>query len=182
MVDWLTIDEFLDAPARERILAGIASAGAVPAEVYGGASTAGVDQRVRSARKVVVEDELRELVRGLLAGAQSSIGNHFGLTLNELEEPQFLRYLPGDFFVAHQDGNTPVIRDDSRHRRVSVVVFLNDAYEGGSFVFHGKYPEWQKRYEVPATPGSLIAFRSETTHEVTPITDGTRYSIVSWYR
>jgi predicted 2-oxoglutarate/Fe(II)-dependent dioxygenase YbiX len=31
-------------------------------------------------------------------------------------------------------------------------------------------------------PGTLVAFPSETTHEVTPITHGERLSIVSWYR
>jgi predicted 2-oxoglutarate/Fe(II)-dependent dioxygenase YbiX len=31
-------------------------------------------------------------------------------------------------------------------------------------------------------PGMLIAFRAETTHEITPVTHGERYSIVSWYR
>jgi len=28
----------------------------------------------------------------------------------------------------------------------------------------------------------LVAFRSETTHEVTPVTHGERYSIASWFR
>ena len=31
-------------------------------------------------------------------------------------------------------------------------------------------------------PGTLVAFRSETTHEVTPVTHGERFSIASWYR
>ncbi|MER9409217.1 2OG-Fe(II) oxygenase [Mesorhizobium sp. M0589] len=35
---------------------------------------------------------------------------------------------------------------------------------------------------MPALPGSLVAFRSETTHEVTPVTCNERFTIVSWYR
>jgi SM-20-related protein len=31
-------------------------------------------------------------------------------------------------------------------------------------------------------PGTLIAFRSETTHEVTMVTHGLRYSIATWLR
>jgi SM-20-related protein len=35
---------------------------------------------------------------------------------------------------------------------------------------------------LAAAPGTLVAFPSETTHEVLPITDGERLSVVSWYR
>jgi predicted 2-oxoglutarate/Fe(II)-dependent dioxygenase YbiX len=35
---------------------------------------------------------------------------------------------------------------------------------------------------MPALPGSLVAFRSETTHEVIPVTHGERFTVVSWYR
>ena len=47
----------------------------------------------------------------------------FGLTLSECEEPQFLRYRTGDFFVAHQDGNTPLFRSD-KVRLISAIIFL----------------------------------------------------------
>ena len=38
------------------------------------------------------------------------------------------------------------------------------------------------RAPVLPAPGTLVAFRAETTHEVTPVTRGERYAIVSWYR
>lgn len=119
------------------------------------------------------------------------IGKHFGVRLSECEESQFLRYQEGDFFVAHQDGNTGMLRLDTERRRVSTVIFLSretdapetgaNVYCGGSLIFtnfRGK-PE---KFHVRAVPGTLIAFRSETTHEVTPVTHGERHSIVSWYR
>jgi len=70
---------------------------------------------------------------------------HFGLDLRDCEAPQFLRYETGDFFVAHQDGNTSLIRDDTRFRRISVVLFLSAPSAelnylggcGGALVFHG---------------------------------------------
>jgi predicted 2-oxoglutarate/Fe(II)-dependent dioxygenase YbiX len=33
-----------------------------------------------------------------------------------------------------------------------------------------------------AAPGSLVAFRAETTHEVTTVTHGVRYTIATWFR
>jgi predicted 2-oxoglutarate/Fe(II)-dependent dioxygenase YbiX len=63
------------------------------------------------------------------------------------------------------------------HRRVSAIVFLSDRseYEGGTvrFLHHG---------EAPATRGTLLAFRSELTHEVTRLERGERYTVVTWYR
>jgi SM-20-related protein len=35
---------------------------------------------------------------------------------------------------------------------------------------------------MPNAPGTLVAYRAETTHEVTPVTHGERFTIVSWFR
>ena len=119
------------------------------------------------------------------------VAQHFSVKLSEYEDPQFLRYQVGDFFVAHQDGNTGLLRLDTERRLVSTVIFLSREAEtasknvhcGGSLIFTNfrATPE-RAKFRVHAEPGILIAFRSETTHEVTPVTHGERYSIVSWYR
>jgi SM-20-related protein len=186
----LLLDMFLGTSTRQEILRELESAGSARAKVYGPQPGGGVDARVRSADRLAVSSTIRELVMDSLLKAQGTIEHHFGITFTSCEEPQFLRYRTGDFFVAHQDGNTALIRDESTHRRISVVVFLNSTsiepregtYGGGSLVFHGRYPDFDQRYVVPATAGALIAFPSETTHEVTPVTHGERYTIVSWYR
>jgi len=38
------------------------------------------------------------------------------------------------------------------------------------------------RVVVRGEAGTLVAFPSETTHEVTPVTSGERFSIASWYK
>src|SRR5262249_39419903 len=119
---------------------------------------------------------------------------HFKISLTECEEPQFLRYDPGDYFVAHQDGNTGMLQfDRERIRIVSVIIFLNsqsddgeiDTYTDGDLVLH-KYGfgggNGNSRVVVRGEAGTLVAFPSETTHEVTPVTSGGRFSIASWYR
>ena len=135
---------------------------------------------------------LTELFEGLsdLIRRFALAEDHFGVALAQCDPPQFLRYVTGDYFVAHQDGNTPLIHDDSRFRKVSIVIFLSrktaapqpESYGGGALVTHGTYAESYRRSELGAEPGSLVAFRAETTHEVTPVTHGERYTIVSWYR
>ncbi|WP_246696221.1 2OG-Fe(II) oxygenase [Mesorhizobium sp. SARCC-RB16n] len=145
---------------------------------------------VRKTRRAEISPATEARVNVLFTGQKVALERHFGLALGCTEKPQFLHYREGDFFVPHQDGNTPLIHDESRFRKVSAVIFLNarcddpspTSYAGGSLVLHGHYSGPDLRIAMPALPGSLVAFRSETTHEVTPVTRGERFTIVSWYR
>jgi SM-20-related protein len=75
---------------------------------------------------------------------------------------------------------------------VSAVIFLSQEsaapapgiYYGGSLVFSGPLvdPSYRETRLVAGETGTLVAFRSATTHEVTPVTNGERHSIVCWYR
>jgi predicted 2-oxoglutarate/Fe(II)-dependent dioxygenase YbiX len=148
---------------------------------------------VRKAARVLPSLETVGLVRRRLLECKAQIEEHFRISLSDCEEPQFLRYQVGDFFVAHQDGNTPLLKfDRDRVRIVSVVVFLSQQsgaagpgdYAGGSLVFSGPLvdPSYRETREVVGETGTLIGFRSETTHEVTAVTHGERHSIACWYR
>src|SRR5712672_2970471 len=188
-IDIMEIGDFLDAAACAELQAELRQAGGGRATVVGQSAAASVQPLVRSTTRAAVPPATRKRVLRLLEARRVTIEQHFGLALGPCEEPQFLRYQPGDFFVAHQDGNTPLIFDQSRFRRVSVVIFLSrhsegpspDTYGGGSLVFHGRYPDLSLRVPVAPSPGTLLAFRAESTHEVTAVTHGERITIVSWY-
>jgi predicted 2-oxoglutarate/Fe(II)-dependent dioxygenase YbiX len=149
-----------------------------------------VHAATRRTTRLAVPPGLRERVKRMLMDGRPALERHFGVALGEVEDPQFLRYQEGDFFVAHQDGNTPLVWDDSRFRRISAVVFLNPqspepaegTYGGGELVFHGPYTGPHLRVAAGARPGSLVAFRAETTHEVLPVTHGVRYTIAAFFR
>jgi SM-20-related protein len=192
--DLLRIKNFFDARACASLVALMRAAGARPASVYGVGQSARVDERVRRAARVEPSAEAAALVMRALLGRAGEIGAHFGVALSGCEEPQFLRYGVGDFFVAHQDGNTGLLRSErEQSRKVSAVVFLNDQTEsarpggyycGGSLAFH----RWgvgagsrDLHEEVRGEAGSLVVFRPETTHEVLPVTRGERYTIACWY-
>jgi len=182
-MELLLLSEFLDRNTREQIVDVLRTVSGDAASIYGTDLSGGVVHAdVRRATRLIVPAGLRDAMMHRFEAAKPQMEQYFGVVLSSYEEPQFLHYRAGDFFVAHQDGNTPLTRDDSRHRRVSVVVFLNEHYGGGELLFHGEYPDWQARHPAPAAPGALVAFRSETTHEVTPVTHGDRYTVVSWYR
>jgi SM-20-related protein len=189
-VELLTIKNFLGAAALEDILSQMRTARSGPATVYGREADGAVETLVRKVTRVNMPAETLEHVTRQLLDRKGEIESYFGEGLGECEEPQFLRYQEGDFFIPHQDGNTPLILDESRLRKVSIVIFLSaqaqeqtgGAYSGGSLVLHGTYPNYEVRFPVTNDPGTLVAFRAQTTHEVTPVTYGERYTIVSWYR
>jgi SM-20-related protein len=186
MIDLLQIEDFLDPATRAEIVAELDRTRGAPATVLSG----DVQSTVRKTTRIPLPPGTRELIRERLMERKPEIEAHFKIKLKECEDPQFLRYETGDFFVPHQDGNTPMVWDDSRFRRISAVIFLSerseepapDTYGGGELVFHGHYNGPPERAAAAAQPGSLVTFRAETTHEVTPVTHGVRYTIATWFR
>ena len=184
--DLFVVTQFFDPRLCEAILAEMKSLEGSAATVYGRSASGTIDANARKTLRVKPSDETVELVMRRLRSCKDAVEKHFAVTLNECEEPQFLRYREGDFFVAHQDGNTGLLRQDTELRLISTVIFLSResetpeprAYTGGSLVFTDLHNSFQMRAE----PGTLVAFRAQTTHEVTPVTHGERYSIASWYR
>lgn len=188
MIDYLEIKSFLEQPACEALREELRQAAGIQATVLspeGGS----VPPLVRRATRMGIPAGTREQVLRRLMQRKDEMERHFARALSTCEEPQFLRYLPGDFFVAHQDGNTPLIHDNSRFRKVSATIFLSahsealspDGYSGGSLVLYGPYSGPALRVPLTPEPGTLVCFRAETTHEVMPVTHGERFTIVSWY-
>ena len=83
-----------------------------------------------------------------------------------------LKYEEGGFYTQHTDNYT-----DSP-RTISCSICLNDDYDGGEFAFFGR----KLKYNLKK--GSIITFPSNFMypHEIMPVTKGTRYSIITWFR
>ena len=190
--DLFVVKQFLEPDTCREIVAEMRASQADAATVYGRSTAGVVDQSVRQTLRIRPSPTTVDLVVQRFLARKQTLEQHFRRALGECEDPQFLRYREGDYFVAHQDGNTGLLRMDTESRLISLVVFLSreaetpqpDAYCGGSLVFTNLRagPGEQKKSHLPGEPGMLVAFRSETTHEVTPVTHNERYSIVSWFR
>jgi SM-20-related protein len=190
----LLVRNFFDAKMCDQIIAEARSAWGGPATIYTEGSANPVNESLRKTTRLMLSDETTALVKRRLLEHKAAVEQHFGISLNDCEDPQFLKYGVGDFFVAHQDGNTEQLQyDHLRVRRVSVVVFLSrqsvqpapGTYGGGSLVFFDPYVDPRRKemgLHLHGETGMFVAFPSETTHEVTPVTHGERYSIVCWYR
>jgi SM-20-related protein len=190
MIDTFEVKSFLDPAECAGLRAELRQAASSQATVLGWDASGDVKPLVRRSTRMRVPARTAARITALLMRQTDALERHFGQALTSCETPQFLRYLPGDFFVAHQDGNTPLIHDDSRFRKVSAVIFLSafsfssapESYGGGALVLHGPYSGPDLRVPLTPAPGTLICFRAESTHEVLPVTHGERFTIVSWYR
>lgn len=170
------------------------SAPTTRAPVYIKGSDEVIHETIRKTTSFHPSDETLNRIHQLILAQKSAIEAHFGQSLTDCEQPQFLRYEPGDFFVRHQDGNTDVLEfDHLRIRRISVIVFLNDhgaepqehCYSGGALNLYDKDnmpPDGPAPVPVFGETGLLIAFTAETMHEVAPVTSGERFTIITWFR
>jgi len=181
--------DFLDAEACAQLRAELIASPTTQAPVYIEGSDSLIHETVRRTTSLHPSDETFTGLHQRLLQQKSALEQHFRLTLNDCERPQFLRYEKGDFFVRHQDGNTHQLDfDHLRIRRISIVVFLNDfstepqpeCFSGGTLNFYD--PESSKNFALHGETGMLVAFAAETFHEVLPVTSGERFTIISWFR
>ena len=104
-----------------------------------------------------------------------SFGNWFS-GWNGYTEVRYNKYVVGTKMKEHCDHIHTVFDGTKRGIPVlSIVGSLNDDYEGGDFIM------WEtEKIELPQ--GSIMIFPSNFMypHKVTPVTEGTRYSYVSW--
>ncbi|WP_431166157.1 2OG-Fe(II) oxygenase [Tenacibaculum halocynthiae] len=90
------------------------------------------------------------------------------------QELQLTRYSEGDFFDWHLDFGAGEISA----RKLSMTIQLSDPndYEGGDLQFMIN----KEIVTAPREKGTIVIFPSFIMHRVTPITKGTRQSIVGW--
>lgn len=82
-----------------------------------------------------------------------------------------LRYETGQFYRQHTDSFL------QQQRSISCSVCINDDYVGGEFAF------FDREMMIRGGKGSVIVFPSNFMfpHEIMPVIEGTRYSIITWY-
>jgi hypothetical protein len=137
-------------------------------------------RNVKCADILPILPEIKELYDNIV---HHIINPFYEFKIKDSEMPQLLVYEPGGHYKPHYDavaqwkcpdGN--IIWKKSIDRDVSTVLFLNDEFEGGDFVF----PDLKIR--VRPEPGLLIAFPSSQhyLHKVEPVISGTRIAMVNW--
>ena len=92
--------------------------------------------------------------------------------IRRLEKVQMSKYQTGGHYNWHMDSKAPV---NNEQRKLSISILLNDDFKGG-----GLEIESNKDENVLKCQGDIVVFPSFLQHKVLPVTDGIRYSAVSW--
>lgn len=89
---------------------------------------------------------------------------------------RFNKYMVGTNMEMHVDHIHSIF--DGRHKGIpiiSVVGLLNDNYKGGEFIFNNEYKVELKQGDILLFPSNFLY-----AHRVNNISEGTRYSFVTW--
>lgn len=143
-----------------------------------------VDKETRDTQTVPIEPILQPLEDLMRYATQQFLNPFFNVRIASSEFPQILVYHPGGHYKPHIDGES-LFNDGSGvltwkrnvDRDISMVIYLNDDYEGGEIVFP------QQAISIKPRKGMLLAFPShhQFLHGVNPVRNGVRYAIVNWF-
>ena len=175
----LFIPRVFDAAFCEGLIAHFEETGGTPsgtAYIEGDKALWKPDPSVKMRRDVYLEtgpwvDKVKDaLVRRVLPEIQRC----FNFQVTQHEVFKLIRYDAGaGYFHAHRDNESR----DTRHRRFAMTLNLNTgAYEGGAL----RFPEFGPDLYVPER-GDAVIFSCSLLHEVTPVTQGSRYGLLGFF-
>lgn len=107
-----------------------------------------------------------------LVAAEKDYMVDYGVYFPDHDDYQILKYGKGQKFTNHIDDHPKY------HRRLSSVYYINDNYDGGEINF----PRFGISYKPKSNQMIIFPSTYVYNHSVSPVTDGTRYAIVSWIK
>jgi len=148
------------------------------------ATTQGDDTVRRSNTAFLSDRWLYDLVSPYIHQANTETGWNY--EFDEYEPLQFTVYEQDGRYDWHSDGGGDIhaADDTGRIRKISMTLNLTDpsTYTGGDLEF-----DLPRDYSISGThrpdarrQGTMVVFPSYMRHQVTPVSSGTRYSLVLW--
>lgn len=144
-----------------------------------------VNKEVRRVKSVNIsgsERKFKDVFINLWIAAKEMNSMYFGLDISRLNFLQILKYDESDQgkYDIHHD--VFWIVNSQYHRKLSCVVQLSDVknYKGGEFYIDAREGKKFNTQDV-INQGTLIFFPGFVPHRVSPVTQGTRFSLVAWF-
>lgn len=167
--EFVVIEDAVKSETCPRLIEACSSQGLQNAQVGGGA-------RVRDIRDVrLVKLPIDRGIAATMAGIGLAVNrDNWRFDVTHCAQCDFLRYDKEGHYQAHVDMFMDRDADDTR--KLSVLLFLNDDFEGGRFFIQTGA---KKTYPVQR-PGTVVVFPSFFVHGVEPVTSGERFSLITW--
>lgn len=156
-----------------------------------GAQIVGVNSTIRNAYAAPASSIVGEagaFFDALARRAWATFSFHARVPTPDQWQP--LIYKPGGFFVTHWDDSRGHMLNsknymyrDNPNRSMTVLLYLNDDYEGGAITFPNILDASGNPYKIKPRKGDVIAFPSHEVfaHRVEAVTTGTRYVLSRWF-
>lgn len=151
----------------------------INATTFGGAQ----DLRRSKVRWLNRNDQNWDWLYGHIENIFKRANSSFSFDLNYFHELQFTEYEASyaGHYGWHEDLKWIPENDSNIQRKLSMVIQLSDPseYQGGNLELEIPHqsPDVFRLKQI----GTAIVFPSFVKHRVTPVTQGKRYSLVTWY-
>jgi PKHD-type hydroxylase len=182
---WQLWENRFTKPTCERIVTLAKLLPEIEAKVGGGGEDSGrTDNRIRRSKLRWLSGampDFKDLYLDIVDMFYEANRNCFGVDLWHLHEMQFTEYRAEDEGCYNWHIDTMFQDPKPSQRKLSMVIQLSNPndYEGGDFEMQPWFLESPPADKLRAQ-GNVIIFPSLLHHRVTPVTKGTRYSLVAW--
>ncbi|KAG0253685.1 hypothetical protein DFQ27_007269 [Actinomortierella ambigua] len=156
--------------------------GYVPAKVNMGSHEELIPEYRKSLRCIIDDHEFaRKVFERVAPFVPATYANRPVVGINE--RFRFLKYLPGDCFMPHYDGEYRRPDGSGEVSKVTIQIYLNGDCIGGETSFleekMGGSTQPVKAVRVNPTTGQVLIFEHPLLHEGSPVIDGVKYAIRS---
>ncbi len=132
-----------------------------------------VDLAIRDVNKIQITHELG--IGATLSGMGMNINQRaWKFDITHSNQAEYLKYDANGHYKTHVD--TFCCPGANETRKLTVLAFLNDDFEGGKLYLENGH----ERIYPPQEKGTVLVFPSFMNHGVEPVTNGIRRSIVTW--
>jgi predicted 2-oxoglutarate/Fe(II)-dependent dioxygenase YbiX len=181
--DLFVVADAMDDAACRRVQEAMHAGVPEPAEILDG--DIALARHARAAANIEIDPDVLDDVERCLDAHRGQIEAFFGEPLSDREGASLLRYEAGGFYRPHVDRADVDAWPAAARRAFTLVLFLNSSraaesageFDGGILRL---LPDDGDAVDIVARRGMLVAFRSGVPHEVTPVADGCRDTVVDW--
>jgi len=137
------------------------------------------DNKMRKGEVAWIKDDwVQQMLETYASKANIEAGWHF--VVDSKEHIQFATYEDSAFYDYHRDCN--ILQAQYRKLSISVQLSSPDDYDGGDLLMKHFWGTTNLPMDKEIkNKGTIIVFPSILLHKVTPVTEGTRHSLVQWF-
>jgi len=204
---YLIIDDFLDKETCDAIAQDVrrsddAKQAMLKTTIHDGVVDPSVDKSIRKTDIYTLDEYHTALYQEAFIRHQPQIERFFNVALTTATAIQALEYKQGFFYKRHADDSSELLDDQGElvgfvpvapQRKITTVLFATshcDAIEGkagcfagGELIFNYLFDDKGEQVTLRPKAGQMVIFPSNPvfSHEVLPVTDGYRLTLVQWH-